>query len=57
MAFETLTKRILYEMRCECGHTETVDDNPPREKQCPYCKKWNKFEKLEWTGQDKFGGK
>jgi hypothetical protein len=55
MAFEKLVRRILYEMKCECGHSETMENNPPREKQCPYCKRWNKFERLEWTGPDKLG--
>jgi len=55
MAFEKLIRRIAYEMKCDCGHSEMVDDKAPREKQCPYCKKWNEFKRVEWTGPDNLG--
>ena len=54
MAVETLIKRTIYQVKCECGYNETWNDKPPREIQCPNCKRWLKPEPISWTGPDTF---
>ena len=58
MAYEKLTKRILYVAKCGLDDFEDIRiGNPPREIQCTKCGGWLKYEKQEWIGPDKIGGK
>lgn len=55
--YEKLVRRVIWRAKCpnsDCEWEDTVDKNPPREKMCPNCKTWCKYEKLEYTGKDKF---
>jgi hypothetical protein len=55
MAYEKLIKRTIYQVKCSnCEWEETVDKNPPREKQCPNCRTWHKFEEVSYVGKDRF---
>lgn len=44
---QIFVKRTIYQAKCKCGEWEdTKTENPPREKQCPRCSEWNKYEEI-----------
>jgi hypothetical protein len=53
MAYERQLKRTVWRAACDdCNFADVREDNPPREIQCPVCKKWLQFEEISWTGKD-----
>ena len=51
MTYERLIKRIPYQVKCNCGYSETWNNRPPREVQCPNFKLWLKPESIFQAGQ------
>lgn len=52
MSHEKMIKRTVYTAKCECGHAETLERDPPRERQCPDCGKWMRFEEESYVGPE-----
>lgn len=53
MSYERLIKRTVYIAKCECGNWRDVKaDDPPRERQCPECRRWVPYVEQSAIGPD-----
>lgn len=61
MSYETVVKRTIWVAECDCQPEDRFrkiyTENPPRECQCPNCKKWVEPKEESYAGKDRFDKK